>query len=54
MAVDNHKISEIHFSAPERVVLYTTAYPTALHMGWGDWDDKVGRSEAHLLIVERT
>jgi hypothetical protein len=43
MAVDQHKLSEIHFSAPERVVLYTTAYPTALHMGWGNWDDKVKR-----------
>jgi len=43
MAHDEHKLSEIHFSAPERVVLYTTAYPTALHMGWGDWDNKVGR-----------
>jgi cell division protein FtsQ len=43
MAIDEHKLSEIHFSAPERIVLYTTAYPTALHMGWGDWDDKVGR-----------
>jgi len=43
MAKDEHKLSEIHFSAPERIVLYTTAYPTALHMGWGDWDDKVGR-----------
>jgi hypothetical protein len=43
MAMDEHKLSEIHFTAPERVVLYTTAYPTALHMGWGDWGDKVGR-----------
>jgi cell division protein FtsQ len=43
MAVDQHKISEIHFSAPERVVLYTTALPTALHMGWGDWRGKVER-----------
>jgi hypothetical protein len=43
MAVDQHKISEIHFSAPERVVLYTTGLPTALHMGWGDWSGKVGR-----------
>jgi cell division protein FtsQ len=45
MALDEHKLSEIHFSAPERVVLYTTAYPTALHMGWGDWDNKVGRAK---------
>jgi cell division protein FtsQ len=43
MAMDEHKLSEIHFSAPERVILYTTAYPTALHMGWGDWKDKVER-----------
>jgi cell division protein FtsQ len=43
MGMDEHKLSEIHFSAPERVVLYTTGYPAALHMGWGDWDDKVGR-----------
>jgi cell division protein FtsQ len=43
MAVDQHKISEIHFSAPERVVLYTTALPTAVHMGWGDWSEKVER-----------
>jgi cell division protein FtsQ len=43
MVLDSHKLSEIHFSGPERVVLYTTAYPTALHMGWGDWSDKVKR-----------
>jgi hypothetical protein len=43
MAVDEHKLSEIHFSAPERIVLYTTAYSTALHMGWGEWNNKVER-----------
>jgi cell division protein FtsQ len=43
MAMDEHKLSEIHFTAPERVVLYTTAYPTAVHMGWGEWSNKVGR-----------
>jgi cell division protein FtsQ len=50
MAADEHKLSEIHFSAPERVVLYTTAYPAALHMGWGDWDDKVGRVKRVLSL----
>ena len=50
MAMDTHRISEIHFAAPERVVLYTTAYPTALHMGWGDWDDKVGRVKRVLSL----
>ena len=50
MAMDTHKISEIHFAAPQRVVLYTTAYPTALHMGWGDWDDKVGRVKRVLSL----
>jgi cell division protein FtsQ len=50
MAMDTHKISEIHFAAPQRVVLYTTAYPTALHMGWGDWEDKVGRVKRVLSL----
>jgi cell division protein FtsQ len=50
MAMDTHKISEIHFAAPQRVVLYTTAYPTALHMGWGDWHDKVARVKRVLSL----
>ena len=41
MAKDSHTLSEIHFDAPDRLVLYTTAYPVALHMGWGDWDNKL-------------
>jgi cell division protein FtsQ len=43
MALEAHKLSEIHFAAPQRVVLYTTAHPVALHMGWGDWEDKLRR-----------
>jgi cell division protein FtsQ len=50
MAIDTHKLSEIHFAAPERVVLYTTAYPVALHMGWGDWDDKILRVKRVLSL----
>ena len=50
MAIDAHKLSEIHFAAPERVVLYTIAYPMALHMGWGDWDDKILRVKRVLSL----
>jgi cell division protein FtsQ len=48
MARDSHTLSEIHFDAPDRLVLYTTAYPVALHMGWGDWDNKLTRLD-HVL-----
>jgi cell division septal protein FtsQ len=50
MAKDSHTISEVHFEAADRVVLYTTAYPLALHMGWGDWEDKVQRVDRVLKL----
>jgi cell division protein FtsQ len=50
MARDSRTISEIHFEAADRVVLYTTAYPLALHMGWGDWEDKVRRVDRVLKL----
>jgi cell division protein FtsQ len=50
MASDAHRLSEIHFAAPQRIVLYTTAYPTALHMGWGDWEDKLVRVKRVLSL----
>ena len=50
MALDAHKLSEIHFAAPQRIVLYTTAYPMALHMGWGDWEDKLHRVKRVLSL----
>lgn len=50
MAKDSRTISEVHFEAPDRVVLYTTAYPVALHMGWGDWEDKVKRVDRVLKL----
>jgi cell division protein FtsQ len=37
---DSHALSEIHFDAPDRLVLYTMAHPVALRMGWGDWEAK--------------
>ena len=50
MAKDSHTISEVHFEAADRVILYTTAYPVALHMGWGDWEDKVRRVDRVLKL----
>lgn len=50
MSKDAHTISEVHFEAADRVVLYTTAYPLALHMGWGDWENKVRRVERVLTL----
>jgi len=50
MNKDSHSLSEIHFDALDRVVLYTTAYPVALHMGWGDWDDKMKRLDRVLAL----
>jgi cell division protein FtsQ len=50
MAKDSHTISEVHFEAADRVILYTTAYPVALHMGWGDWEGKVRRVDRVLKL----
>jgi len=50
MAKDSHTISEVHFEAADRVILYTTAYPLALHMGWGDWEGKVQRVDRVLKL----
>jgi cell division protein FtsQ len=40
MLQDSHALSEIHFDAPDRLVLYTMEHPVALRMGWGDWEAK--------------
>jgi cell division protein FtsQ len=50
MAQDSHTLSEIHFEATGRLVLYTTAFPVALHMGWGDWEDKLRRVDRVLKL----
>ena len=50
MAKGSQTISEVHFEAADRVTLYTTAYPLALHMGWGDWEDKVQRVDRVLKL----
>ena len=45
MVQRSHSLSEIHFAKPDRLVVYTTAHPIALHMGWGDWAEKLDRME---------
>jgi hypothetical protein len=45
MVQRSHSLSEIHFAKPDRLVVYTTAYPIALHMGWGNWAEKEPPSE---------
>ncbi len=50
MAKDSRTISEIHFEAADRLTLYTTAYPLAVRMGWGDWEDKVRRVDRVLKL----
>jgi cell division protein FtsQ len=41
MTRDSHTLSEIHFDAADRLVLYTVKFPVALHMGWGNWEKKI-------------
>ncbi len=50
MANDSHQLSEIHFESPDQVVLYTTAYPIAFHMGSGDWESKLQRLDRVLSL----
>jgi cell division protein FtsQ len=50
MAQRSHSLSEIHFDALDRLVVYTTSYPVALQMGWGDWDEKLDRMERLLSL----
>jgi cell division septal protein FtsQ len=50
MAKDSHILSEIHFEALDRLVLYTTAYPVALRMGSEDWEAKLQRLDRVLTL----
>jgi cell division protein FtsQ len=50
MARRSFLLSEIHFDAPDRLVVYTSGRPVALRMGWGDWDDKLARLERLLAL----
>jgi hypothetical protein len=46
---DGRTLSEIHFDAPDQVVLYHRAW-MALRMGWGNWQDKIRRMERILEL----
>ncbi len=50
MAHRAHSLSEIHFAAPDRLVVYTTDFPVPLRMGWGDWEDKLQRMERLMAL----
>jgi cell division septal protein FtsQ len=50
MAKDSHALSEIHFEALDRLVVYTMAHPVAIHLGWGDWEGKLKRLERVLTL----
>jgi cell division protein FtsQ len=50
MAQRSHSLSEIHFDAPDRLVVYTTDFPIALRMGWGDWDEKMIRMDRLMSL----
>ena len=50
MAKDSHALSEIHFDAPDRLVVYTIAHPVAIHMGWGDWERKLQRLDRIMTL----
>src|SRR5690349_15715642 len=50
MARRSHSLSEIHFDAPDRLVVYTTDFPVPLRMGWGNWDDKMERMERLMSL----
>jgi cell division septal protein FtsQ len=50
MAKDAHTLSEIHFDGLDRLVVYTTAYPVALHLGSGDWGGKLQRLDRVLSL----
>lgn len=46
----SHSLSEIHFDAPDKIVVYTTGRRLPLRMGWGDWEGKVARLEQLLTL----
>ena len=50
MGKNSRTLSEIHFDETGRLVVYTTAFPVALKMGWGDWDEKLKRLDRVLTL----
>lgn len=50
MAQRSHTLSEVHFDAPERLVVYPTQFPVAWRLGWGDWEEKLARLDRLLEL----
>ena len=50
MAQHSHTLSEIHFEAADRLVVYPTKFPVAWRLGWGDWEEKIARLERLLEL----
>ena len=50
MALRSHTLSEIHFEAPDRLVVYPTQFSVAWRLGWGDWEEKIARLERLLEL----
>ena len=50
VGIDVVELSEIHFDESGRLVVYTTAFPVALKMGWGEWDAKLKRLDRVLAL----
>lgn len=50
MAQRSHTLSEIHFEAPDRLVVYPTQFPVAWRLGWGDWEAKLARLDRLLEL----
>jgi cell division protein FtsQ len=50
MQRDGRPLSEIHFAASDQIVLYGSGLPIALHMGWGDWQEKIQRMDRVLAL----
>lgn len=50
MAQHSHTLSEIHFEAPDRLVVYPTKFPVAWRLGWGDWEEKIARLDRLLEL----
>ena len=48
MAQRSHMLSEIHFEAADRLVVYPTKFAVAWRLGWGDWEEKIARLDRLL------
>ena len=50
MTQRSHTLSEIHFEASDRLVVYPTKFAVAWRLGWGDWEEKIARLDRLLEL----